>query len=943
MAEIDANGKLIAKAVAANTDVTITAEYTDGVTKSATKKVKILALASATAEISDVTATPRWPFSSLLDIDYTLTVVPDSARATIGIIGRDGDHGVEMAARAVTGDGANGAYATGGRHRITWDVGADYPGLHAKSFSVSLTAAPSFVAVPENWTASNDSTAAVVLSWNAAEDATGYEIWRGGSNAAVGSATKIATITDGAATSYSDTTAVAGTTYRYWIRALSDFGEGEFSQPVTGQRIPVVPDSITISGPSSVTAGGTATYTCVATRNDGTSGTVTSNWSITSGGSYASISASGVLTANGTATQRSVTIQASYTQNGTTKTATKTVTISTKSVTISFNGNGGTASIASSSYTAYGPYGELPTATYTGYMFAGWFTEASGGTQVTTASTVPATATTLFAHWTINTYTIRFDANGGTGTMSDLSMTYGTAKNLTNNDFTRTGHTFAGWATSASGSVVYANGESVNNLTATQGAVVTLYAKWTPNTYTIRFNANGGSGTMSDLAMTYGTAKNLTANGFTRTGHSFAGWATSADGDAVYADGASVDNLTVTQGAIVTLYAKWVAKTYTLTINPNGGTLSGANFGTADGTGQFVALSVTYGANYYYDLGIAVKSGYTFGGWWTSSTGGEQVYDASGRAVPNSRFWNSSGQWQYDDNVMVYAHWNCPTPTLTISASSTNVVATWTASTGAARYEIYRGNSAVFSAATKIGSSSSRTYTDTPDLSHGNTEYYYWVRAIAMQTGLSSDSDESNVVHVHTYRTPGTYSMMIPHGNHAVTIVGAGGGGIYGSGKTPLNGSYIQTVVAMGGGSGAGFCGVIDFWQDRNYNITIGEGGIGARNSFGTVEVVPAITAGNGGATSLIATAGYNVISAGGGGGAANNGGGPGSGGKMSIGTGATVVSSSINSAGNRGTSAANIITAYGGSSVITGTVLGGGGSASNKGNDGFFQIVIAE
>ena len=83
---------------------------------------------------------------------------------------------------------------------------------------------------------------------------------------------------------------------------------------------------------------------------------------------------------------------------------------------------------------------------------------------------------------------------------------------------------------------------------------------YTPSTYTIRFNANGGTGTMSDLGMTYGTAKNLTANAFTRTGYTFAGWNTESDGSGTsYADKQSVNNLSGNDGAVVTLYAKWTA------------------------------------------------------------------------------------------------------------------------------------------------------------------------------------------------------------------------------------------------------------------------------------------------------------------------------------------------------------------------------------------------
>ena len=69
-------------------------------------------------------------------------------------------------------------------------------------------------------------------------------------------------------------------------------------------------------------------------------------------------------------------------------------------ITVSFNANGGSESLPSQSCIPGEAYGSLPTATRTGYVFAGWFTEGRGGTQVTTASIVPASATTLYAHWT---------------------------------------------------------------------------------------------------------------------------------------------------------------------------------------------------------------------------------------------------------------------------------------------------------------------------------------------------------------------------------------------------------------------------------------------------------------------------------------------------------------------------------------------------------------
>ena len=89
---------------------------------------------------------------------------------------------------------------------------------------------------------------------------------------------------------------------------------------------------------------------------------------------------------------------------------------------------------------------------------------------------------------------------------------------------------------------------------------VTLTTEYTNNTYTVKFNGNGGTcgdGEMSDMNFTYDEAQNLTANAFTRTGCIFAGWATSANGDVVYSDQQSVSNLTTENNGTVTLYAKW--------------------------------------------------------------------------------------------------------------------------------------------------------------------------------------------------------------------------------------------------------------------------------------------------------------------------------------------------------------------------------------------------
>jgi len=149
-----------------------------------------------------------------------------------------------------------------------------------------------------------------------------------------------------------------------------------------------------------------------------------------------------------------------------------------KSSTISFDGNGGTPSTASSVTSTVGKLSELPSATYDGYIFQGWFTETEGGTEVTT-STVFKSDSTVYAQWVDgpNIKTITFDANGGTCTTT--TMKTGADKKLaTLPDATKDGYTFDGWYTAAEG------GDKIT--TSTQfDANTTVYAHWT---------ASGGGG-----------------------------------------------------------------------------------------------------------------------------------------------------------------------------------------------------------------------------------------------------------------------------------------------------------------------------------------------------------------------------------------------------------------------------------------------------------------
>jgi uncharacterized repeat protein (TIGR02543 family) len=95
--------------------------------------------------------------------------------------------------------------------------------------------------------------------------------------------------------------------------------------------------------------------------------------------------------------------------------------------------------------------------------------------------------------------TVKFNANGGTGTMANQSFTYGTSKALTANAFTRTGYVFQGWATSASGGTVYNDKQKVQDLTTTSGAVVNLYAVWKAALYMVVDLSSGAKSYLADV------------------------------------------------------------------------------------------------------------------------------------------------------------------------------------------------------------------------------------------------------------------------------------------------------------------------------------------------------------------------------------------------------------------------------------------------------------
>lgn len=231
-----------------------------------------------------------------------------------------------------------------------------------------------------------------------------------------------------------------------------------------------------------------------------------------------------------------------------------------KTITLTYNVNGGSGSFDKLSGTIYNATTSYKFTlssskpTRTGYDFLGWSTSSSatsasyaaGGTCTLSSSS------TLYAVWKAKTYKITYNANGGSNPPSEQSYTYASSGTITLSSVkpTRTGYTFVNWNTKTDGTgTTYSSGSTFNRYNSS----TTLYAQWSINKYTVSYNPNGGSGAPSNQTKTYGVNLTLSSVKPTRTNYTFLGWATSASATtSTYTSGG-----TYSANKSVTLYAVW--------------------------------------------------------------------------------------------------------------------------------------------------------------------------------------------------------------------------------------------------------------------------------------------------------------------------------------------------------------------------------------------------
>ena len=301
-----------------------------------------------------------------------------------------------------------------------------------------------------------------------------------------------------------------------------------------------------------------------------------------------------------------------------------------------------------------------------GYTFAGWYTQSNGtGTKYDPGSNYAADqnggTVNLYAKWTPWTYNIKYDQNvkstSSSKTVTDMpaAQTKTQEIDVTLSSMTpkRNGYIFAGWSTSANGSVEYKPGSKFTKDLDSNGASITLYAVWTPWKHTVHYNSNiptnapTGTTTVSnmpnDQTKTFDEKLMISSNKPTRKGYNFAGWSTSANGNVVYQPGAEYKN--DQNGGTVTLYAKWTAWKHTVTYDKN----VPANSKKTDVKNMPGNQTKIYDQNLTLQSNVPTRIGYTFVKWTTNKDGTGTAYQ------PGSQY--SYNRDSDGGTVTLYAVW----------------------------------------------------------------------------------------------------------------------------------------------------------------------------------------------------------------------------------------------------------------------------------------------
>ena len=293
-----------------------------------------------------------------------------------------------------------------------------------------------------------------------------------------------------------------------------------------------------------------------------------------------------------------------------------------------------------------------------GYLLQGYYSAATGGSirlkgrSKTNWNYVsldqgfvdnkPTGNMTVYARWKAREFNVTLDKQGGTGGTSSIKTTYDAAMPSITLP-TKAGYNFDGYYDATSGGTKYynANGSSARTWDKAPDITISLYARWTAATYTVSFDHQGGTSSLTSKTVTYNAAMPAISSSQlpTKTAHRFDGYYDAAEGGTKYynANGSSARTWNKTSGA--TLYAHWTLLSYTVTLNQQ------------NGTGGLSSVTAVYSQDMptIDQANLPTREGATFGGYSAQAKGqGKQYYSDSGTSV---------NTWDKTSAGTIYAYW----------------------------------------------------------------------------------------------------------------------------------------------------------------------------------------------------------------------------------------------------------------------------------------------
>ena len=280
---------------------------------------------------------------------------------------------------------------------------------------------------------------------------------------------------------------------------------------------------------------------------------------------------------------------------------------------------------------------------------------------------VPDEGTYASVYYETNELNVMYEGNGNTGGSTDGSpVKYGGTVTIAGNGFTKTGHSFNGWNTSADGTgTSYPAGSTFVSKPSVHGDTLKLFAQWKADRWSVTLIAGTGIDSVSGGG-SHAYNESVSISATVKKGYSWDKWTG-------YADTSSNSYRFNMPASDVSFTANAVPNKYTVTFDANGGSC-------VDGSGQAVqSVTVTYGSPDYNDISgnvKAVRTGYIFAGWVSDAAGSRgTVWNADGHAVDGS-YWSISGNstaWIHAGSITVHAVWKDATPpAVNVSPESTS-------------------------------------------------------------------------------------------------------------------------------------------------------------------------------------------------------------------------------------------------------------------------------